>query len=62
MSQYFPRPKSLGAKLKVELDYLIVQQKQTCKMRQVLIHRILLKKTDLTSLKSGVDKLDISKF
>ena len=28
-------------------------------MRQVLIHRILLKKSDLTNLESDVDKLDI---
>ena len=28
MSEYFPESKSLGARVKVELDYLIVQQKQ----------------------------------
>ena len=28
MSEYFPKPKSLGANVKVELDYLIIQQKQ----------------------------------
>ena len=31
------------------------------KMQQVLIHQNLLKKVDLTSLKSEVDKLDIDK-
>ena len=31
-------------------------------MQQVLIHRILLKKTDLTNLKSDADKLDIDKL
>ena len=31
-------------------------------MQQVLIHRILLKKTDLANLKSDVDKLDIGKL
>ena len=31
-------------------------------MRQVLIHRILLKKCDLANLKSDADKLDIDKL
>ena len=31
-------------------------------MQPVLIHQILLKKTDLTHLKSDVDKLDIGKL
>ena len=31
-------------------------------MRQVLIHQILLKKTDLANLKSDVNKLDIDKL
>ena len=31
-------------------------------MQQVLIHQNLLKKVDLASLKSEVDKLDIDKF
>ena len=31
-------------------------------MQQVLIHQNLLKRFDLTSLKSNVDKLDIDKF
>ena len=39
-----------------------MQQKQTQKMQQLLIHRILLKKTDLVDLKSDVDKLNIDKL
>ena len=31
-------------------------------MHQVLIHQILLKKTDIGNLKSDADKLDIDKF
>ena len=31
-------------------------------MKQELIHHLLLKKTDLTNLKSEVDKLDIDKL
>ena len=39
-----------------------MQQKQIYKMKQVLIHQILQKKTDLDILKSDVDKLDIDKL
>ena len=28
MSEYFPEPKSLGGRVKVELDYIVMQQKQ----------------------------------
>ena len=28
MSEYFPKPKSLGRKMKVELDLSIMQQKE----------------------------------
>ena len=31
-------------------------------MRQELLHQILLKKTNLSNLKSDVDKLDLDKF
>ena len=31
-------------------------------MQQVLIHHLLLKKTDLASLKSNVDKIDVDKL
>ena len=44
MGEYFPKPKSLGAKVKNELVCLIMQQKQTLKMQQVLIYWILIKK------------------
>ena len=40
----------------------IMQQKQILKMQQVLIHWILLKKNDVSNLKSDVNKLDIDKF
>ena len=38
MSEYFPKPKSLGSYITVELDLTIMQQRQICKMRQVLVH------------------------
>ena len=39
-----------------------MEQKQIEKIQQVLIHRILLKKTDLADLKSDLYKLDIGKL
>ena len=61
MSECFPKPKSLGANVKVELDLSNYAAKADLKMQQLLIHRILLKKTDLANLKSDVDKLEIVK-
>ena len=40
MSGYFPEPKSLGGKMKVELDF----SNYATKMRQELIRLLLLKK------------------
>ena len=59
MSEFFPKPKSLGANVKVELGLSNYATKAYLKNRQVLIHRILLKESDLTNLESDVDKLDI---
>ena len=39
-----------------------MQQKQILKIQQVLIRRILLKSTNLTNLKSDVDKSDIDRL
>ena len=45
MSEYFPKLKSLGANVKVELDLSNYATKADFKkMQQMLIHRILLKK------------------
>ena len=62
MSEYLPKTKSLGANLKLELDLSSYATKADLKMQQVLINHLLLKKTDLTNLKSDVDKLDVDKF
>ena len=40
LSGYFPEPKFLGGKMKVELDF----SNYATKMRQELIHLLLLKK------------------
>ena len=61
MSEYFLEPKSLGGKVKVELDMPNYPTKTDLRMQQ-LIHHLLLKKTDLANLKSDVDKSDIDKL
>ena len=45
MSEYFPKSKSLGANIKVELDLSNYAKKKNgdLKMQQVLIHQNLLK-------------------
>ena len=43
MSKYFPKSKSLGANMNVELDLSNYGTKTDLKMQQVLMHRILLK-------------------
>ena len=53
MSQYFPEPKSLGGKVKVELDLKNEAGADTSKLP---------KKVDLANLRSNVEKLDIDKL
>ena len=43
MNEYFPETKSLGGRVKVELDLSILQEKQILKKQQALIHILLLK-------------------
>ena len=44
MSEYFPKPHSLGANVKVELYLSNYATKTDLKMQQELIHQILLKR------------------
>ena len=63
MSGHFPKPKVLGANVKVKLHLSNYVTKADLKMeQQVVIHQILLKTTDLANLKSDVDKFDIDKL
>ena len=45
MSEYFPKPKSSRVNIKYELDLSNNATKADLKMRQVLIHQILLTKS-----------------
>ena len=62
MSEYFPEPKSSGGRVKVELDLSIYATKTDLKNATGVDTSYFAKKTDLASLKSNVDKLDIIKL
>ena len=58
MNEYFPEPKSLGERVKVELDLSNYATKSDLKNATGFFP----KKVDLANLKSNVDKLDIDKL
>ena len=62
MSEYFPKPKSLGPNVKVELDLSNYATKADLKNATGVDTSDFAKKTDLANLKSDTDKLDIEKF
>ena len=59
MSEYFPRPKSLEANVKVQLDLSNYATKADLKNATGIDTLDSAKETDLANLKSDVDKLDI---
>ena len=61
MSEYFPKPKSFGAKVKVELDLSNYATKADLK-NATFDTSSFAKKTNLANLKPDVDKLDIDKL
>ena len=62
MSEYFPEPKSLQRRVKVELDLSNNERKANLKNATSADTSKFAKKVNLTSLKSSVDKLDIDKL
>ena len=62
MSQHFPEPKSLGRRVKVELDLSNYETKADSKNAAGVDTSKFAKKVDLASLKSNVDKLDLKNF
>ena len=62
MSEYFPEPKSLGGRVKVELNLRNYATKTDLKNGKGVDTSIFAKKVDLANLKSNVDKLDIDKL
>ena len=62
MKEYFSEPKSLGGRLKVELDLFSYATKTYLKNVTGVDSSSFAKKTDLANLKSDADKLDIDKL
>ena len=62
MSKYFPKPKSLGANVKIELNLSNYATKADFKNGTGADTSKITKKVHLASLKSEVDKLDIDKL
>ena len=62
MSEYFPELKSLGGKVKVELDLSHYATKSDLKNATRVNTSKFAKKVDSANLKSNVDKLDINKL
>ena len=59
MSQYFPKPKSFGGRVKVELGLSNYARKSDLKNALGVDISDFAKKTDSANLKSDVDNLDI---
>ena len=62
MSEYFPKPKFSGRRVKVELDLSNYATKSVLKNAKGVDTSKFAKKVDLASLKSNIDKLDIDKL
>ena len=62
MSKYFPEPRSLGGRVKFELDLSNYATKADSKTAKAMDTTTLAKQVDLAHLKSSVDKLDIDKL
>ena len=62
MSEYFTEPKSLGGRLKVELDLSKYATKTDLKNATGVDTPKFAKKVDLANLKPNVDQLNIDKM
>ena len=62
MSEYFPEPKSLGGRVKVEWDLSNYATKTNLRNATGADTSKFAKKVNLASLKSNVDNLDIGKL
>ena len=62
MGEYFPKPNSLGANVKVELDFSKYGTKTDLENAKGVDTWTFAKKTNLSNLKSDVDKLNINKL
>ena len=61
MSEYFPKPKSFGGRVRVELDLSNYASKADIKRGTGFNTSKFAEKVNLANLKAVVDKLDINK-
>ena len=62
MSEYFPKPNSLGANAKVELELSNYATKKDLQNATGVDTSKFIKQVDSACLKSNIDKLDIDKL
>ena len=62
MSEYFAEPKSLGGRVKVELDLHNYATKADVKNARGVDTSTFVKKVDLATLKCNIEKLDFDKL
>ena len=62
MNEYFPKPKTFGGNLKIELDLSFYMTKADLKNATGVDTLNFAKKSDIASLKSEIGKLDIVKL
>ena len=62
MNEYFSEPKSLGGRVKLQLDLSNYATKANLKNAVGVDASSFAKKTDVANLKSNVEKLDINKI
>ena len=62
MSEYFPETKSLGERMKIELDLSNFATKEDLKNTKDVDASKFARKFNLTHLKSNVDKLDVENW
>ena len=62
LSEYFPKPKSLGANVKVKSDLSNYVTKADLKNATGVNTSDFIKNTDVANLKSDLDNLNIDKF
>ena len=62
ISEYFPKPNSVGIRVKVDLDLFVYATKTDLQNAAGVDASSFAKQTDLANLKSDVDILDIGKL
>ena len=62
MNEHFPEPIHLGGRVKIKIDLPIYETKADIENATGVVTSKFIKKVDLASIKSEIDKLDIDKL